>query len=355
MREVLYAPGLGYYSAGSAKFGPSGDFTTAPEFSSIFGRCLARQCADLLEELDGQIIELGPGSGRLAHDLLTELATLDAAPAAYRMLEVSADLRSRQQALLAGCGAASRTQLEWLDQLPEENWSGIVLANEVLDALPVRCFEVSDQRGEARLLERGVAKQGDGFEWAARPAAPDLIEAVEELEAALGARLPPGYRSEYCPGLGEWLGAVLDTLDRGAIIIADYGLPRASYYLPERRSGTLICHYRHRAHDDPFVYPGLQDISAWVDFTAVAEAGAAAGWSVAGFATQAHFLIGAGLEQVLSTEVAGGDAEMLRRASEVKTLTLPGEMGERFKFMALTRDIDLPLCGFSFRDMRDKL
>lgn len=355
MREALYAPGLGYYSAGSAKLGAEGDFTTAPEVSSVFGYCLARQLAELQPHLDGPVLELGPGSGRLAHDVLTALDALDALPERYLLLEPSADLRARQERLLAGHAAARRTRIEWLDEPPAEPWQGIVLANEVLDALPVRCFEITDGADDSRLKERGVGVAGDTFEWVAREASPDLVAAVARLEDTLGRRLSPGYQSEYCPALAGWLATVVRSLERGIVLFSDYGLPRAEYYLPERATGTLICHYRHRAHDDPFLHPGLQDISAWVDFTAVAEAGAGAGWSLAGFTTQAHFLIGAGLEQVLASEAPQGGALELRRASEVRTLTLPGEMGERFKFMALVRDFDSPLSGFSFRDMREKL
>lgn len=355
MREALYAPGLGYYSAGSAKLGEAGDFTTAPEISPIFGQCLARQLAELLPQLDGQILELGPGSGRLAHDVLTELDALGVPPASYQLLEPSADLRERQASLLTQNDLAGRTRLEWLDEPPKENWRGVVLANEVLDALPVRCFEVTGAAGVERLLERGVRLSGDGFAWASRPATPDLVAAVTTLETALGRPLPTGYQSEYCPDLADWLASVLQTLECGAVFFSDYGLPRAAYYLPERATGTLICHYRHRAHNDPFLYPGLQDISAWVDFTAVAEAGVAAGWRLAGFTTQAHFLIGAGLDEVLASYTADSNASQFRRASEVRTLTLPGEMGERFKFMALMRGLDVSLRGFSFRDMRDKL
>ncbi len=355
MREVLYAPGLGYYSAGSTKFGAAGDFTTAPEISSVFARCLARQCAEVLAETGGDILEIGPGTGRLAADLLAELKTLDMSPARYRLLEVSAALRARQAETLGNHSRVSGTSLDWLDAPPADRWQGVLLANEVLDALPIRCFEITAARRAGRVLERVVVAGQRGLAWDAVPADDALCAAVAHIESGLARPLPPGYCSEVCWGLGDWLRAVLAGLERGVVLLSDYGLPRASYYLEERNSGTLICHYRHRAHDNPFLYPGLQDLSAWVDFTAVAEAAVALGFDLAGFATQAHFLIGAGLEDVVGRQVGDGSGDSLRLASEIKTLTLPGEMGERFKFMALSRNFSRPLAGFGFKDMRDKL
>lgn len=355
MREVLYAPGLGYYSAGAAKFGAAGDFTTAPEVSAVFARCLARQCRELMPEVGAHIVEVGPGSGALARDLLAELNALGCAPDSYRLLEVSADLRQRQQSALSDFTESGATRIEWLDEPPQESWRGVLLANEVLDALPVRCFEITAGKGEPRIQERAVQCVADGFGWLRVPADDRLQSAVLAIESALGTALPAGYCSEVSTGLDAWLATLTGAMKKGVALLCDYGLPRASYYLPERSRGTLICHYRHRAHDDPFLYPGLQDISAWVDFTAVAEAAQAAGCSVAGFSTQAHFLIGAGLEAVLADSNPSAGVDQLRLASEVKTLTMPGEMGERFKFMALGRDIDLALSGFGFRDMRDKL
>ena len=371
MREALYAPGLGYYSSGTRKFGSDGDFTTAPEISSVFGQCLARQCAEVLETSGGRVLEVGPGTGRLADEVLDALTNLNCAPEGYDLLEVSADLRQRQKALLERHLQSGSIGIEWLDAPRTESWKGVMIANEVLDALPVRCFEITAGSGVERVLERVVVTREQGFGWDRIPADDALRNAVLHLESTLEAPLPAGYRSELCVELEAWLIAVLSGFEKGLVLLSDYGLPRREYYLPERNEGTLICHYRQRAHDDPFLYPGLQDISAWVDFTAVAEAATRLGLELAGFTTQAHFLIGAGLESVMqgivqqrvqqsvqkSAEqgVEEGVEAQLRLASEIKTLTLPGEMGERFKFIALTRNCDLRPCGFSFKDMRDKL
>lgn len=355
MREALYAPGLGYYSAGAFKFGAGGDFTTAPEVSPVFGNCVARQCAQVLHSSGGEILEIGAGTGQLALDLLDTLARLNCLPQRYRLLEVSADLRERQRAMLAPHLAAGRVEIEWIDQPPTAPWQGVVIANEVLDALPVRCFEVTAGTGSERLLERVVVARQGGFGWDRIPADESVQAAITRIENSLGAQLPAGYRSEFCPELEAWLSAVLENFSNGLVLLSDYGLPRAEYYLSERNDGTLICHYQQRAHDDPFMYPGLQDISAWVDFTAVAEAADSLAFSVAAFTTQAHFLIGAGLEKAMQEFFGDTPEQQLRLASDIRTLTLPGEMGERFKFLALTRGIDLPLAGFSFKDHRGKL
>lgn len=355
MQEVLYAPGLGYYAAGSEKFGAAGDFVTAPEVSPVFGRCLARQCAEVLRQTGGGILEIGAGSGRLAADVLGELTRMRVAPAAYRILEVSADLRERQAEKLRSCDRPEALEVEWLDRLPQGSCKGVLLANEVLDALPVRCFEIRGAASHTRVMERVVVAGEQGFGWGTVPADDTLSAAVAGIEELLGAPLPEGYRSEVCASLNEWLAGVLGGMSEGVAIFSDYGLPRSQYYLPERAAGTLISHYRHRAHDDPFMHVGLQDLSAWVDFTALAEAAAGVGWSVAGFTTQAHFLIGAGLETVMADCRSENMSEQLRLASEIRTLTLPGEMGERFKFMALARNFNQPLSGFEIVDMRGGL
>ncbi len=355
MREALYAPGLGYYSAGAHKFGAAGDFTTAPEISPVFGQCVARQCAEALRDQGGSILEVGPGSGRLAADVLDALASLECLPDSYQLLEVSADLRERQQVTLEKHLQSTKTDIEWLDTPGAENWHGVIMANEVLDALPVRCFEITTGSATERVLERVVVARAQGFGWDRIPADTKLRDAVNALEASLDAPLPAGYCSELCIEVEAWLRALLAGFEKGLVLLSDYGLPRAEYYLPERNEGTLICHYRQRAHDDPFLYPGLQDISAWVDFTAVAEAAHKLGLELAGFTTQAHFLIGAGLEDVMQAYTGQTLESQLRLASDIKTLTLPGEMGERFKFIALTKNFDLQPSGFGFKDMREKL
>ncbi|HVN99781.1 MAG TPA: SAM-dependent methyltransferase [Steroidobacteraceae bacterium] len=346
---VLYAPGLGYYSAGAAKFGADGDFVTAPELSPLFGACIARACAPFLAG-GGDILELGAGSGALAEALLLRLAELDALPARYGILEVSADLRARQCARLEALPPALRARLHWLDALPPRPMRGLVLANEVADALPFRCFEVT-ARGFA---ERGVALDGAGLPaWSARAADEALRGELERLSASLPAPLAPGYRGEVCLRAGPWIASLAEVLEAGAILQFDYGLGRNELYHAQREAGTLRCHYRHRAHDDPFWHPGLQDITAWVDFTRLAEAGAAAGLGVAGYCTQAAFLLGAGLEAEFAR--AGDALAQARRASEARQLLLPGEMGETFKAMMLTRgpvDEGAVRAVFSVQDLR---
>ena len=324
MDLALNAPGLGYYSAGSTKLGPSGDFVTAPELSGLLGRALAgilrADCAGIEAPV---ILELGAGSGALAAQILDALADLNPS---YLILEPSADLRERQVRALARFAG----RVTWLDRLPAERSVRAVVANEVLDALPVTRFA---KRG-ARVVPRGVVEHGDGFAWADGPERGDLSAAVDAVERALGAPLTDGFESEIALQLSAWLASVAAVIDRGCMLLVDYGLVRREYYHPQRSSGTLICHYRHRAHDDPFIYPGLQDVSAWVDFSACADAARAAGLDVAGFTTQAQFLLA-----TLAAEppTAGTDVAALRERSALKTLLLPGEMGERFKVLLLRK------------------
>jgi len=352
MNLVLYAPGLGYYSAGAAKFGEPGDFITAPEISPLFGRCLARQCRDILEHLqDGDILELGAGSGKLAVDLLRELGALASLPRRYLILETSADLRERQQSLLREQLPDFYDNIVWLDALPSEPITGIVIANEVLDALPVHCIDVTPD-DTAELM---VANAATGFEWQTQPLAGQVKTVFDEVLGELPEPLPNYYRTEVNVGLADWLSAVAGTLASGVMLFIDYGYPRSEYYHPQRDSGTLICHYRHRAHQDPFLYPGLQDISTSVDFTRLAEAALIAGLSVAGFTTQSHFLIGCGIDSMVNEMTAMDERQRMSLSREMKQLTLPSEMGERFKVMALTRACDLPLTAMQQADFRHRL
>lgn len=346
---VLYAPGLGYYSAGAAKFGTAGDFVTAPEVSPLFGACVARACAPLLAG-GGEILELGAGSGALAEAVLLRLAELDALPARYGILEVGADLRERQCARLEALPPPLRARLHWLDALPPRRLHGVILANEVADALPFQCFTATS----GGYAERGVALDADGNPgWAERPAAPALHAELAALSASLPSPPALGYRGELCLRIDPWVRALADTLESGGMLLFDYGLGRHELYHPQREAGTLRCHYRHRAHDDPFWHPGLQDITAWVDFTRLAAAAVDAGLQLAGYCTQAAFLLGAGIDVELAR---GGDGlEQARRAGEAQRLLLPGEMGEAFKAMLLTRATDpVPAvrAAFSVQDLR---
>ena len=352
MDLALYAPGLGYYRAGARKFGPGGDFVTAPELSPLFSRCLARQCQEILAALGGgQIVELGAGTGIMAADLLLELRALDALPQRYAILELSGELRERQRQTLADRAPDLLDRVVWLDAPPEPGFRGVVLGNEVLDALPVERFRITAP-GPRRLM---VTWTGAGLAWAVGEEDPAVTAAVAQLESDLDWRLPEGYCSEYVPHLEGWLEAIAEPLAAGALLFVDYGYPRREYYHPERTMGTLLCHYRHRVHDDPLILPGLQDITASVDFTAVADAAVVAGLEVAGYTSQNYFLFGCGLMALLAEVDAADSVRYLEQARQVKLLTLPGEMGDRFQAIALTRNLDIPLRGFAFRDERRRL
>jgi SAM-dependent MidA family methyltransferase len=353
MEEALYAPGLGYYAAGSHKLGAGGDFTTAPETSPLFAHCLARQVAQVLEGLGGgDVLEFGAGSGAMAVDMLFAFEGLDRLPGHYLILEVSPDLRQRQQQAVAALPRALRERVCWLDRVPSAGgFRGVMLGNEVVDAMPVEIFTWSAEG----VLEQGVAWGEHGLRWTTCPAGQRLRAAVQALHAECGGQWPPGYTSERNPGLGPWIGTLSDALEAGVIMLIDYGYPRQEYYSPERVQGTLMAYYRHRALDDPFLWPGLMDITAHVDFTAVAEAGEAAGLDVLGYTTQAWFLIGAGLDQAFQDSVSDDPRQRLALAGQVRQLTLPGEMGERFQVIALGRGIRTPLAGLSARDLRHRL
>ncbi len=351
MEYVLYAPGLGYYSGGARKLGRDGDFTTAPEISTLFGACVAVQCAEVLEKTaQPLILEIGAGTGRLAADVLTRLEALGCLPFRYMILDSSADLRDRQLRLLGASVPHLLPRVRWLDAPPREDFEGVIVANEVLDALPVARFRWH----AGAVQELGVVINADAFAWGARPAGPAMSSRVEELHGG-AADWEEGYVSEYCPRLMAWTQAVTAKLKQGAVFWFDYGLPRAQYYFAQRHEGTLLCHHRHRAHDDPFLYPGLQDITAWVDFTALAEASGPADFELAGFTTQAHFLAATGIDREMQ-HLAADDANGLARlASQARQLMLPGEMGERFKVMAWMRGMDMELRGMSLVDLRHSL
>lgn len=355
MELALYAPGLGYYVAGAPKFGADGDFVTAPELSPLFGRCLAVQCAEVLATLDGgEILEFGAGSGALAVQILLELDARNRLPDRYRILELSPDLQARQRAALQQAAPQLLARCDWLTTLPER-FNGVIIANEVLDAMPVQRFRI-DSAGE--ILEIAVTDTaGHLTECAIPPRSLGLHQAVSALHSA-GLATAPGYESEINLRLAPWLAAVSNAVKRGLVLLIDYGYPRREYYQPERNMGTLRCHSHHQAHSDPYVHLGLQDITAHVDFTAVAEAGSAAGFAVAGFTTQAHYLIGCGIDHLMQTAAATPDAA-LDLALGAKQLLLPTAMGERFKVLGLNKGIEHDLarawCGFSVRDLRDRL
>lgn len=350
MELCLYTPGLGYYSAGQQKFGAGGDFVTAPEISPLFGRCLASACRAVLESLHGgDILEFGAGSGQLAIDVLGELERMACLPGRYLILERSAELRQRQQQALQRELPQLLQRVCWIDTLPEAGFRGVMLANEVLDAMAVERFQWD---GKAAGLYH-VCVEDETFQWRLQTAAHETRIAIEAL--ASKCRLPPAYISEFNAALPAWLQSVAEPLQAGVMLLIDYGYPRHEYYHPQHSSGTLMCHYRQRAHDDPFLWPGLQDITAHVDFTALAEAALAADLEVSGYTTQAFFLLDCGLDDLLQQAGPTDSTHYMQLAQQAKTLILPGEMGERFKCIALTRGMTTALPGFRLQDFRNRL
>ena len=325
MERCLYAPGLGYYSAGSAKFGEAGDFITSPEIGPLFATCVAEAVAPVLRQLgpEAEFVEIGGGSGAFAEVMLKRLLALDALPARYAILEPSADLRERQRERLGRSLIPPVFELvEWLDGPPEEKWNGVLFANEVIDALPTPRFT---------LREGEVFEEHDAL----------LAASVRHVERYLESPFVDGYRSELLPQLPYWLQAVMGGLQAGAMLFVDYGYPRREYYLPDRDGGTLRAFYRHRVHNDAYLWPGLQDLTASVDFTALAEAGTQAGFELEGYCTQAGFLLGNGLQdRLVEAEQRADEALLMRLRNEARQLTLPTGMGERFQVMGFSRDVE---------------
>lgn len=348
MAEVLYAPGLGYYSAGSKKFGEAGDFVTAPEISPLFSRCLARQCQQLLSTIaGGEIIEVGAGSGLMAAELLLELQARGCLPGHYYILELSADLRERQQKTIAEKIPDYFSQVVWLDQLPQSGFKGVVLANELLDAMPVHRFRIEEQG----ISELCVSWGADGFFWSTRPMTNQpLLSRIAEL-----GELPVGYESEINLAADSWVASFAEILEQGAVLLIDYGFPRHEFYHEQRNGGTLMCHYRHHAHPDPFTYIGLQDLTAHVDFTAIAEAAVNAGLDVEGYTSQGYFLLSLDMEEMAAEIDHAETVKYLNQAQQIKKLTMPGEMGELFKVIALGKGLEESPQGFQFMDQRRKL
>jgi len=352
MQHALYEPGLGYYSGGARKFGVDGDFTTAPEISSLFSACLARQCEQLFS-LTGTavLLELGAGTGVMAADILAELQRRNSLPDKYLILETSADLRQRQQQLLQQRHPDIFARIGWLDTLPSEPINGVILANEVLDALPVRRIKIENNR----FFEQMVTSNKQSFAWLSEPASAVLAAAIGNNLSDCLADLPDGYVTEYNTLLPAFIQSVSDVLGNGAMLFLDYGYPRREYYHPQRNEGTLLCHYRHRSHSDPFINIGIQDITAAVDFTLVAEAATIAGLEIAGYTTQAGFLIACGIEEIINDCGQGDDMASLRYLQQARQLLLPGQMGESFKVIALSRNIETPLQGFEFANQVQRL
>ena len=352
MELCLYAPGLGYYSGGLRKFGESGDFVTAPEVSPVFARCLSRQCRQVLAELGGgDLLEFGAGSGRLAVDMLRELDRLGQLPDRYFILEVSAELRDRQSRTLQKELPELVDRVHWLDRLPDAGFRGVVIANELLDAMPVHRFRIE---GDRILEQHARLGEGQGIVSSWGPCSMPLESAVRHLLERNGGGLDD-YESEVNLRAAPWVRALAQRIQAGLILLIDYGYARDEYYHPRRSRGTLMCHYRHRAHPDPMLMPGLQDITAHVDFTRVAAAALKSGLNVCGYASQAFFLLGCGLDRLISESNPENVRSHMDLVQGVKRLTLPTEMGERFKVLGLSRGLKEAPMGFSIRDQRERL
>jgi len=350
MNLALYTPGLGYYSAGAEKFNAPGDFITAPEISPIFSECLANQCQQILESLPkaGDILELGAGTGKMAADILCYLEKQNSLPHTYFILEPSADLKKRQQETLQFNCPHLYSFVEWLDYLPTKKFCGVILANEVLDAMPINRFEINDNL----LFEIMVTQKNNQLQTLKKETNDRELLALYHSQD-----WPSVYSSEINLNLKPWIKSVSNILERGVILLIDYGFPQSEYYHPDRTMGTLNCHYRHHSHSDPFYYPGLQDITAHVDFSSLTEAAIESGLMLAGYTNQAAFLLGCGLINLVENNEnnpkIGSKKFAINHA--IHLLTSPAEMGELFKVIAFSRDFDEPLIGFCLKDYQYRL
>jgi len=339
MNMALYEPGLGYYSSGTQKFGEQGDFVTSPELGDLFAKCLAKQFKQVLSDLESPVImELGAGTGQFCFDCLQELEQLNCLPKKYYILEVSADLQQRQKQKIESLPQNLIDLVVWIQKPPVENYNGVIFANEVIDALPVEVFKYKDQQFKQLQI---------GYETSFKKSWTQFSKSLEDEILDKNLDLVEGYESEFIPYLSDWLKTISHGLNKGAVIFVDYGYERSSYYHPQRNQGTLVCHFQHQANFDYFENIGIQDITAFVDFTAVAEAADKCALSVDGYTSQSHFLMSLEIQNKL------GDSEYdfedyYKKTTEMKKLTMPNEMGEKFKVMALTKDFDEELIGFTF-------
>lgn len=346
MDLALYTPELGYYSGAAQKFGAGGDFVTAPELAPVFGHCLANACAEILERVGGgDVLEAGAGSGALAAQLLTELERRDRLPQRYFILELSATLRAHQAQTLLTRAPHLAARVHWLDTLPAPGFRGVVLGNELLDAMPCEIFRVRADD----IAQRQVTWRDGAFAWHEAPANADIVGRIAPLQ------LPFGYTSEINFCAEAWVRSVAERLGCGVVLLIDYGFPRAEFYHPQRAHGTLMCHYRHRAHGDPLIFVGAQDITAHVDFTSIADAGVSAGLDLVGYTSQAAFLLASGLAEAGAQSNPNDARAHLTLTQQIKKLTSPEEMGELFKVIALARGVPGSLSGFALQDRRQRL
>ncbi|MCK5727293.1 MAG: SAM-dependent methyltransferase [Thiotrichaceae bacterium] len=348
MEMALYEPALGYYVAGQRKLGSAGDFITAPEISPLFSQCLAEQCAEVLDSTVKDILEFGAGSGIMASHILLHLESLNQLPKHYYIIDLSPDLIALQKQTLASLAPHLVNKVTWLNDLSTlKNFNGIILGNEVLDAMPIELFTLDKNN----VMQTHVTMNDHQFKLIQKTANKTMSQQVRHRIE----RIKDDYTSEFNPNIDSWIEQLANILHRGLILLIDYGYTRREYYHPDRTEGTLICHYRHQVHHDPLWYPSLQDITANVDFTHIAEAADNSGLTVAGFTNQASFLINSGLEKLFSATLERAPDQSYQLAQQVRTLSLPSEMGDRFHVMALTKKIQSPLSGFSSFDMKHKL
>ena len=352
MNLALYQPNLGYYNSSTQKFGTEGDFVTAPQISTIFSKCLASQCTQILEDFKNPIIlEIGAGTGIMAKDLLLDLEKHNSLPEKYLILEISEDLKSRQQNLLKQSIPQYIDNIVWLDSLPKKKFNGLIIANEVLDALPVKRF-----KKESNLFkEVKVTSINNNFHWVDTLVCDELKIFLENIERKLSKTFVEDYCSEINIGLKIWLDSLQSVMNKGVILLVDYGYSMSDYYHPSKFDGNLLCHYRHYAHNDPFFYPGLQDITASVDFTSVAEYAEEIGLNLNGYTNQTYFLFSCGLENLVPNMDLLDMRLQTEVSQELRTLIMPDEMGERFKFMALTKEYNRDLLGFSKMNQKNQL
>ena len=362
MELALYTPGLGYYSGNLKKFGKEGDFVTAPEISPLFTKCLARQVQQILSTLNhSDILEFGAGTGKMAADLLTELERLNCLPKNYYIIELSANLKNRQQVFFKEKIPHLLKHIQWLDHLPTNKFRGVVVANEVLDAMPVHRFKLQRTNSSDSfniLKEMYITQKNKQFLWQDDiPSTPELKEKISQISDLLlltcqetGYNLPEEYISEINLSLPSWLDTLYDFIDQAVIILLDYGYPKHEYYHPQRSNGTLTCYHQHRSHSDPLILTGLQDITAHVDFSLLAESAINTGFKISGYADQAHFLLNCGLMDLLDKHNITSKQSIIIN-QQVKLLTSPNEMGELIKVMALTKNSDINLLGFQNFDI----
>ena len=357
MNIVLYEPALGYYSGGLQKFGEKGDFITAPEVSPLFAQCLANQLSETIKNLrlsTGEkvhVIEFGAGSGVLAADMLLQLEALACMPEKYLIVELSAELKQRQKQTIKKKAEHLLEYVQWLDQLPDDVSCAIIVANEVLDAMPVECFRITHKGTESLM----VGFESNDLVSRYMPAEQNTVETVEAIRQRSEVSFSENYISEYNPAISGWLSALENRIKNLVILLIDYGYNEKEYYHPDRVNGTLMCYYQHRAHDDFFWWPGLQDITAFVNFTDVAYCAVNLAMDVSGYTTQAAFLLANGLSELHASQVTDDVQQQIKLSQQIKTLTLPSEMGDRFKVMALTKNYEEPLTGFSMLDLRNRL